>query len=102
MAKQRRGSLNDVADAETERLTAVDSFSQGRVEAEPPKAPSAWVTPSIQLTEEQLQLLRAVAMVRTKGRGRVQISDVLRKLIEEARPSLEAEATAGWHKGKTA
>ena len=98
MAGRQRSSLNEIADAENERLEAIESLGGPRgKEAEPPKPKPAWVTPSIQLTEEQLHLLRAVAMARSKGRGRVQVSDVIRKLIEANREGLEAEA--GWHGG---
>jgi hypothetical protein len=38
-------------------------------EAEPPKPKAAWVTPSIQLTEEQLHLLRAVATETVQNLG---------------------------------
>jgi len=101
MAGQQRSSLSDIADAENERLDAIDSLGGARgKEAEAPKPKAAWVTPSIQMTEDQLHLLRAVATARTKGRGRVQISDVVRKLIEANREALEAEA--GWHSGRTA
>jgi hypothetical protein len=101
MAGKQRSSLNEIADAENERLEAIDSLggTKGK-EAETPKPKAAWVTPSIQMTEEQLHLLRAVATARTRGRGRVQISDVVRKLIEANREALEAEA--GWHNGTTA
>ena len=101
MAGRQRSSLNEIADAENERLEAIESLGGERGKAaEPPKPKPAWVTPSIQLTEEQLHLLRAVATARSKGRGRVQVSDVIRKLIEANREALEAEA--GWQNGRTA
>jgi hypothetical protein len=43
------------------------------------------------MTESQLHLLRAVAQARA-GRGRVSISAVVQKLIEDNRVAFEAEA----------
>jgi len=50
-------------------------------------------TSSVHLAREDVGLLRRVAAVRsmTKG-GRPSVSDVIRSLIEEARPRLEKEA----------
>jgi len=91
MAEKRRSSLTEIADAPAERLEAVEALvgqRSGRVaKAERPD----WVTPSIQMTEDQLRLLRAVAQ-RRAGRGRVSISAVVQRLIEDSRAALEAEA----------
>lgn len=89
MAKQQRSSLTEVADEPESRLEAVKSFGGKEKEDEP-----RWVTPSIQLEPEQLHLLRAVATTRAnqRGKGRVQISEVIRTLIEDNRAALEAEA----------
>ena len=103
-AKRERVNLTDVAGDDAEKLAAVASFAARKPEPAKPEEPAkekpAWVTPSIQMTKEQLHLLRAVALARSQGKGRVQISDVVRKLIEAQRPALEAEA--GWQKGTTA
>jgi len=87
----KRSSLSDIADAPVERLEAVEALV-GRKDRKPEKAAKPdWVTPSIQMTEGQLHLLRAVAQARA-GRGRVSISAVVQKLIEDNRIALEAEA----------
>jgi hypothetical protein len=90
----KRSSLSDIADAPAERLEAVEALV-GRKDKKPEKAVKPdWVTPSIQMTENQLHLLRVVAQVRA-GRGRVSISAVVQKLIEDNRAALEAEARDG-------
>jgi hypothetical protein len=87
----KRSSLSDIADAPAERLEAVEALV-GRKDRKPEKAAKPdWVTPSIQMTEGQLHLLRAVAQARA-GRGRVSISAVVQKLIEDNRVALETEA----------
>ena len=92
----KRSSLSDIADGPAERLEAVEALI-GRKNEKPEKAARPdWVTPSIQMTEDQLFLLRAVAQTRA-GRGRVSISAVVQKLIEDNRAALEAEV-----KGKPA
>jgi hypothetical protein len=100
--KRERVNLTNVAEDDAEKLAAVTSFAAPKLAKpeEPTKEKPAWVTPSIQMTKEQLHLLRAVALARSQGKGRVQISDVVRRLIETQRPALEAEA--GWQKGTTA
>ena len=91
MAEKRRSSLTEIADAPAERLEAVEALVGGKV-GKPARAERPdWVTPSIQMTEDQLHLLRAVAQ-RRAGRGRVSISAVVQKLIEDSRAALEAEA----------
>jgi hypothetical protein len=90
----KRSSLNEIADAPAERLEAVEALV-GRKDKKLAKAEKPdWVTPSIQMTEDQLHLLRAVAQ-RRAGRGRVSISAVVQKLIEDNRVALEAEARGG-------
>jgi len=87
----KRSSLSDIADAPAERLEAIEALV-GRKDKKPEKAVKPdWVTPSIQMTEDQLHLLRAVAQARA-GRSRVSISAVVQKLIEDNRATLEAEA----------
>jgi hypothetical protein len=91
MAVKRRSSLSEIAEAAAERLEAVEALVGGKV-GRPARAERPdWVTPSIQMTEDQLHLLRAVAQ-RRAGRGRVSISAVVQKLIEDSRAALEAEA----------
>jgi hypothetical protein len=91
MAVKRRSSLSEIAEAAAERLEAVEALVGGKV-GKPARAERPdWVTPSIQMTEDQLHLLRAVAQ-RRAGRGRVSISAVVQKLIEDSRAALEAEA----------
>lgn len=91
MAVKRRSSLSEIAEAAAERLEAVEALVGGKV-GKPARAERPdWVTPSIQMTEDQLHLLRAVAQ-RRAWRGRVSISAVVQKLIEDSRAALEAEA----------
>lgn len=101
----KRSSLTEVADDENERLAAVDEFVGGgktqEASAPPPPPPKvAWATPSIQMTEEHLSLIRAVAQARA-GKGRVSISAVVQKLIDDNREALMAEV-AERQKSKTA
>jgi hypothetical protein len=94
MSNKRGGrSLTEVAEEQENKLAAVgDMFGSKAAEEKLPKPPKPeWVTPSIQMTPDDLDLLRRVATVRA-GRGRVSISAVIQKLIEDAREALTKEA----------